>query len=90
MFNALNEAMMGKIPTVRYYIYRMTILPVLYLFLSLLYLALSCAWEIKFDKFYGASGYVIYFLLTWLSMIAFGLAVSRKLKIPIKVYLLSQ
>jgi hypothetical protein len=89
MFNALNEAMMGKIPTVRYYIYRMTILPVVYLFLSLLYLALSCAWEIKFDKFYGASGYVIYFLLSWSSMMAFGLAVGQKVKFIMKVYLLS-
>jgi len=89
MFNALNEAMMGKIPTVRYYMYRMTILPAVYFFLSLLYLALSCAWEIKFDKFYGASGYVIYWMLSWLSMMAFGLAVSRKVIRIIKVYLLS-
>jgi hypothetical protein len=67
----------------------MTILPVVYFFLSLLYLALSCAWEIKFDKFYGASGYIVYFVLSWASMLAFGLAVSRKVKRIIKVYLLS-
>jgi len=77
MFNALNEAMMGKISTIRYYIYRMTLLPVLYFFLSLLYLALSCAWKIRFDKFYGASGYVIYWMLSWVAMMAFGLAVEN-------------
>jgi hypothetical protein len=40
MFNSLNEAMMGKVPTVRYYVYRMTLFPVVYFFFSLLYLAL--------------------------------------------------
>ena len=60
MFNALNEAMIGKVHLVRYYIYRMAFLPTLYFFLSFLYLALSYAWEIRFDRFYGASGYVIY------------------------------
>ena len=77
MFNALNEAMMGKVPTVRYYIYRMLIFPVVYLFLSLLYLALSCAWQISFSRFYGASGYVIYWMLSWAGMMAFGLAVEN-------------
>ncbi|PBP25870.1 hypothetical protein BUE80_DR003154, partial [Diplocarpon rosae] len=77
MFGALNEAMMGKVSLVRYYIYRMTILPVLYFFLSLLYLALSCAWKIDFGKFFGASGYVIYWMLSWVAMMAFGLAVEN-------------
>ena len=57
--HALSESMMGKVPIVRSYIYRMMILPTLYFF-SLFYLALSCAWKIDFGKFYGASGYVIY------------------------------
>lgn len=77
MFNALNEAMMGKLPTVRYYIYRMTILPFIYFFLSVLYLALSCMWEIKFDKYYGAAGYVIYWMLSWCAMMAFGLVIDN-------------
>jgi hypothetical protein len=77
MFGALNEAIMGKISTVRYYIYRMTLLPVLYFFLSLLYLALSCMWQIKFGKFYGASGYVIYWMLSWVAMMAFGLVIEN-------------
>lgn len=68
---------MGKIPTLRYYIYRMLVFPAFYFYLSLLYLALSCAWEIRFDKFYGASGYVIYWMLSWAAMLAFGLAVEN-------------
>jgi len=77
MFNALNEAMMGKVSLARYYLYRMTILPTLYFFLSLLYLALSCAWMIRFDKFYGSAGYVIYWMLSWVSMMSFGLVVEN-------------
>jgi hypothetical protein len=77
MFNNLNEVIMGKISTPRYYIYRLLILPVVYLPLSALYLALSCAWEIRFDKFYGASGYVIYWMLSYVAMLAFGLAVEN-------------
>lgn len=77
MFDALNQAMMGKVPMVRYYIFRMLTLPVLYLFLSLCYLALSCMWQIRFDKYYGASGYVIYWMLSWVSMMAFGLTVEN-------------
>jgi len=77
MFNALNEAMMGKVSTSKYYIYRMLLLPIMFLFLSALYLALSCAWKIRFDKFYGASGYAIYWMLSYASMLAFGLAVEN-------------
>jgi hypothetical protein len=66
MFNALNEAMMGKVSIARYYLYRMTILPTIYIFLSLLYLALSCVWVIRFDKFYGSAGYVIYWMFSWI------------------------
>jgi hypothetical protein len=64
MFNELHEAMMGKVPTVCYYIYRLSLLPVAYFFASLLYLALSCAWKIIFNNFYGASGYIIYWILS--------------------------
>ncbi|EKD18576.1 uncharacterized protein L3040_007404 [Drepanopeziza brunnea f. sp. 'multigermtubi'] len=77
MFNALNEAMIGKIPIARWVLYRMTILPLLYLFLSLLYLALSCVWQIDLGKFFGAAGYAIYWLLSWIAMMAFGLAVEN-------------
>ncbi|KAH7319094.1 hypothetical protein BKA65DRAFT_569272, partial [Rhexocercosporidium sp. MPI-PUGE-AT-0058] len=77
MFGALSEKMMDKVPLVRYYIYRMTVLPVLYLFLSLLYLTLSCAWKTDFGKSFGASGYVIYWMLSWCAMTAFGLVVEN-------------
>lgn len=77
MLDNLHESTMGKISTTTYYIYRLSILPLLYLFLSALYLILSIMWQIKFDKFYGASGYVIYWMLSWCSMLAFGLAVEN-------------
>lgn len=77
MFNALNEAMIGKLSTAQYVGYRMAVLPVLYLFLSLLYLALSCAWKIDFGKFFGAAGYVIYWMLSWCAMMAFGLVIEN-------------
>ena len=32
MFNVLHEMMMGKVPVVRYYVYRMLIFPVVYFF----------------------------------------------------------
>lgn len=72
MFNALPPIMMGKVPVVRYYVHRMLVFPVVYFFFSLLYLALSCACDISSGKFYGASGYVIYRMLSWVSMMAFG------------------
>ncbi|CZT13920.1 related to SNG1 Probable transporter conferring resistance to nitrosoguanidine (MNNG) when overexpressed-unknown biological function [Rhynchosporium agropyri] len=77
MFGSLSEMMMGKVSLVKYYTYRMTVLPILYFFLSLLYLALSCAWKIDFGKYYGASGYVIYWMLSWCAMTAFGLVVEN-------------
>jgi hypothetical protein len=77
MFDKLNEAMMGKVPLLRYYIFRMALYPTLYFFLSLLYLALSCMWQVKFNQFYGSAGYVIYWMLSWVSMMAFGLAVEN-------------
>jgi hypothetical protein len=77
MFGRLSEMMMGKIPVVRYYIYRIALFPVVYFFLSLFYLALSCAWEIRFNKAYGGWGYVIYWMLSWVAMLAFGLAVEN-------------
>lgn len=55
----------------------MILLPTLYFILSLLYMALSCMWQIRFDKFYGSAGYVIYWMLTWCGMMAFGLVVEN-------------
>ncbi|KAG0646341.1 Nitrosoguanidine resistance [Hyphodiscus hymeniophilus] len=77
MFSALNESMMGKVSLSQYYAFRMLVLPTVYFFLSLLYLLLSVVWQIRFDKFYGASGYVIYWMLSWIGMMAFGLAVEN-------------
>lgn len=77
MFDKLNEAMMGKIKSRTYFIWRMVLLPTVYFWLSLLYLALSCAWHIRFDHFFGGVGYFIYWMLSWCSMMAFGLVVEN-------------
>jgi hypothetical protein len=77
MFDKLSDTIMGNIPTKSYYIYRMIILPIVYFFLSLFYLCLSCVWEISFSKFYGSSGYVLYWMLSWISMMAFGLCIEN-------------
>lgn len=77
MFDKLHESMMGKIRTRPYIIWRVCVLPVLYFFLSALYLTLSCVWMIRFDKFFGGVGYFLYFLLSWCSMMAFGLTVEN-------------
>lgn len=65
MFDKLNEGMMGKLKTRTYFLWRVFLLPVVYFWLSLLYLALNCAWHIKFDHFFGGVGYFIYWMLTW-------------------------
>lgn len=77
MLDKLNEGMAGKLRPRTYMIWRLTVLPVLYFYLSLLYLALSCAWMIRFDKFFGGVGYLLYFLLSWCSMMAFGLVIEN-------------
>ncbi|KAH7371452.1 hypothetical protein BKA64DRAFT_698949 [Cadophora sp. MPI-SDFR-AT-0126] len=40
-------------------------------------ISLSCAWKIDFQKFYGGSGYVLYWMLSWCAMMAFGLVVEN-------------
>ncbi|KAM3087854.1 hypothetical protein ACMFMG_001920 [Clarireedia jacksonii] len=77
MFDKLSDTIMGNIPTRSYYIYRIIILPTVYFFLSLFYLCLSCVWHISFSKFYGGSGYVLYWMLSWISMMAFGLCIEN-------------
>ncbi|PQE15845.1 MNNG and nitrosoguanidine resistance protein [Rutstroemia sp. NJR-2017a BBW] len=77
MFDKLSDTIMGNIPTKPYYIYRIIILPFVYFFLSLFYLCLSCVWNISFSKFYGGSGYVLYWMLSWVSMMAFGLCIEN-------------
>src|SRR5208282_4589070 len=76
----------GKIPTGEYYAYRMVMPIVSYFFLSLLYTVLSVIWGIDFNTFYGhagivfcdsslTTGFVIYWMLSWISMLALGLPV---------------
>ncbi|KAB8302738.1 hypothetical protein EYC80_006091 [Monilinia laxa] len=77
MFDKLSDTIMGTIPNRTYYIYRLAVLPFVYFFLSLFYLALSCMWHIPFSLHLGPSGYPLYWLLSWVSMMAFGLTIEN-------------
>ncbi|CCG82556.1 Putative uncharacterized protein [Taphrina deformans PYCC 5710] len=77
MFDKLNEAMLGKFRPRTYMVWRIALLPTVYFFLSLFYMALSCAWMIRLDKFFGGAGYFIFWMLSWCSMMAFGLVVEN-------------
>ncbi|ESZ98326.1 hypothetical protein SBOR_1319 [Sclerotinia borealis F-4128] len=77
MFDKLSDTIMGNIATSTYYIYRLTILPFVYLFLSLFYLTLSCMWHIPFSLHFGPAGYPLYWMLSWISMMAFGLTIEN-------------
>ena len=67
----------GNIRTRDYITYR-CVTPVLnYFLLSLLYTLLSIIWGVQMDKFYGAAGFVIYWMLSWLGMMAMGVAIEN-------------
>lgn len=77
MVEKLHMTMMGLVSMRVYYIYRMLLLPCLYFFFSLLYLALSCAWKIPFDRFFGGVGYFLFWMLSYCAMLSFGLVVEN-------------
>ncbi|EDO02219.1 hypothetical protein SS1G_04695 [Sclerotinia sclerotiorum 1980 UF-70] len=77
MFDKLSDTIMGTIPMRTYYIYRIAVLPFVYFFLSLFYLTLSCMWHIPFSLHFGSAGYVLYWMLSWISMMAFGLTIEN-------------
>ena len=77
MFGALDEQVAGKVSGRHYLIYRLAVIPLFTFFLSLIYLALSCAWQIRFNKFYGGAGYFIYWMLSWCGMMAFGITIEN-------------
>jgi len=67
----------GKIPTAEYYAYRLLMPIISYFFLSLLYTVLSIIWGINFNTHYGHAGFMIYWMLSWISMLALGLPVEN-------------
>jgi hypothetical protein len=67
----------GKIPTAEYYAYRLFMPVSLYFVLSLLYTVLSVIWGIDFNAHYGHAGFVIYWMLVWISMLALGLPLEN-------------
>ncbi|RAL62485.1 hypothetical protein DID88_005050 [Monilinia fructigena] len=77
MFDKLSDTIMGTIPNRTYYTYRLAVLPFVYFFISLFYVALSCMWHIPFSLHFGPAGYPLYWLLSWISMMAFGLTIEN-------------
>lgn len=67
----------GKIPTAEYYAYRLLVPIISYLVLSLMYSVLSVIWGINFNTHYGHAGFMIYWMLSWISMLALGLPVEN-------------
>lgn len=67
----------GKVPTAEYYTYRLLVPIISYFVLSLLYSVLSVIWGINFNAHYGHAGFMIYWMLSWVSMLALGLPVEN-------------
>jgi len=49
---------------------------IMYFFISCFYSLLSVAFQVPFNRFYGSSGFVIYWMMSWLGMCALGGAVE--------------
>ncbi|EIM83003.1 uncharacterized protein STEHIDRAFT_84394 [Stereum hirsutum FP-91666 SS1] len=49
---------------------------IMYFYLSAFFALLSLAFQVPFSRVFGASGFVIYWMLAWLGMCALGLAVE--------------
>ncbi|KAI9461728.1 hypothetical protein F5148DRAFT_1214780 [Russula earlei] len=54
---------------------------IMYFFVSCFYSLLSLAFQVPFSRFFGSSGFVIYWMLSWLSMCALGGAVESVITI---------
>ncbi|EIM83021.1 uncharacterized protein STEHIDRAFT_124335 [Stereum hirsutum FP-91666 SS1] len=53
----------------------------MYFYLSAFFSMLSLAFQVPFDRVFGHSGFVIYWMLSWVGMCALGLAVEAMLTI---------
>jgi len=54
---------------------------IMYFFISCFYSLLSVAFQVPFNRFYGSSGFVIYWMMSWLAMCALGGAVESVITI---------
>ncbi|KAH9998533.1 hypothetical protein BJV74DRAFT_767839 [Russula compacta] len=54
---------------------------IMYFFVSCFYSLLSLAFQVPFNRFYGSSGFVIYWMMSWLAMCALGGAVESMITI---------
>ncbi|KAI0298606.1 hypothetical protein BC826DRAFT_998341 [Russula brevipes] len=54
---------------------------IVYFFVSCFYSLLSLAFQVPFNRFYGSSGFVIYWMISWLAMCALGGAVESMITI---------
>ncbi|KAI0277608.1 hypothetical protein BGY98DRAFT_1079125 [Russula aff. rugulosa BPL654] len=54
---------------------------IMYFFVSCFYSLLSLAFQVPFNRYYGSSGFVIYWMMSWLAMCALGGAVESMITI---------
>ncbi|KAI0305594.1 hypothetical protein B0F90DRAFT_1624843 [Multifurca ochricompacta] len=54
---------------------------IMYFFISCFYSLLSVAFQVPFNRYYGSSGFVIYWMMSWLAMCALGGAVESMMTI---------
>lgn len=74
----VHEAFVGHLKTTSFFIYRMITPFIFYLFLSLFYTLVSVAFAVPFnDTRYGHGGIPLYWALTYVTMLAVGLALQN-------------
>jgi len=54
---------------------------VAFFFISLFYSLLSLAFQVDFNRYFGASGFVIFWMLNWIGMLSVGLALESMITI---------
>lgn len=60
---------------------------IMYFFVSCFYSLLSLAFQVPFNRYYGSSGFVIYWMMSWLAMCALGGAVESMITILTPSYI---
>ncbi len=71
-FHQIHLIMLGKVPFFEYVLYRIFINIVSYFFLSLAFSIVSLAFQVDFNHKYGRGGFVVFWMMNWLTMCALG------------------
>ncbi|KAK9463420.1 uncharacterized protein V1516DRAFT_20320 [Lipomyces oligophaga] len=74
------------IKPVHFMIYRLTMSWIAYFFLSLFYSFISLAFQLDFTKKYGHGGFVIFWMLNWLTMVSVGLFLENAVNLCVPIF----